>query len=284
VRKFFVAVVVAMLVVGLVSCSSSDDKKSKGSGSSPSGLAFTPVSDGTLTVQTALPAPGFWNGDDPGSLTGGFEYEMARKLAKQLGLELKVDNVDFGALVAGTTTDFDLALSQITKNADREKVADFSDGYFGSDQGVLVNKGTEVKTLDEAKKVQWGVQSGTTSETFLNKSIKPDKEARSYGQTTELFAALLAKDIDAVLLDTVIVLPQSKQPGYEDTAVVGQFKTGEVYGALLPKGSKNLATVNTLLTRFKNSGALDRLSKKYLEPAPSEGLGGDPAKVPAIPF
>lgn len=279
-RKFFVAIVVAMLAVGLVSCSSDDDKKSKSSGDSPSGLAFTPVSDGTLTVQTSLPAPGFWNGDDPSSLTGGYEYEIARKLAKQLGLELQVDNVDFGALVAATTTDFDLALSQITKNADREKVADFSDGYFGSDQGVLVNKGTEVTTLDQAKTVQWGVQSGTTSETFLNDKVKPDKEARSYGQTPELFAALLAKDVDAVLLDTVLVLPQSHQPGYEDTEVVAQFKTGEVYGALLPKGSKNLATVNTLLTRFKNSGALDRLSAKYLKPE----FGGDPAQIPAIPF
>jgi polar amino acid transport system substrate-binding protein len=205
---------------------------------------------------------------------------MARRMAEALGLELQVDNVDFGALVAGTTTDFDLALSQITRNADREKVAAYSDGYYGSDQGILVNKGTKVGTLDEAKAVQWGVQSGTTSETFLNKTIQPSKEARSYGQTTELFAALLARDIEAVLLDTVIVLPQSKQPGYEDTEVVAQFKTGEVYGALLPKDTKNLATVNTLIDRFKNSGALDRLSEKYLAPE----LGGDPVTVPAIPF
>jgi len=279
-RKVLVAVVVATLAVGLVACSTSDDTKSKGRGSSPSGLAFKPVSAGTLTVQTSLPAPGFWNGDDPSSLTGGFEYAIAAKLAKQLGLRLKVDNVVFGALVAGNTTNFDLALSQITKNADREKVVDFSDSYFGSDQGVLVNKGTEVKTLDEAKKIQWGVQSGTTSETFLDTKIKPEKAARSYGQTPELFAALLAGDIDAVLLDTVLVLAQSHQPGYENTEVVGQFKTGEVYGALLPKSSKNLAAVNTLLTRFKNSGALDRLSAKYLEPE----LGRDPTKIPAVPF
>lgn len=279
-RKVLVAVVVATLAVGLVSCSSSDNKKSKGSASSPSGLPFKPVSAGTLTVQTNLPAPGFWNGDNPSSPTGGFEYAIASKLAKQLGLQLKVDNVDFGALVAGTTTGFDLALSQITKNADRQRVADYSDSYFGSDQGILVKRGTEVSTLAQARALRWGAQTGTTSETFLNTKINPDREARSYGQTTELFAALLAGDIDAVLLDTMLVLGQSHHPGYENTEVVGQFKTGEVYGALLPKGSKNLATINTLLTRFKNSGALDRLSAKYLKPE----LGSDPAKIPAIPF
>jgi polar amino acid transport system substrate-binding protein len=279
-RRLLIGVVVAVLSVGLVACGSDDDGGDSGSGESPSGLAFTPVNDGTLTVQTSLPAPGFWNGDDPSSLTGGFEYEMAQRMARQLGLELRVDNVDFGALVAGQTSGFDLALSQITRNADREKVAKYTDGYFGSDQGVLVKKGTEVSTTEQAKELQWGVQSGTTSETFLNDEIQPSKEPRSYGQTTELFAALLAGDIQAVLLDTVIVLPQSKQPGYEDTEVVGQFKTGEVYGALLPEDTENLATVNTLIDRMKNSGVLDDLSAKYLKPE----LGGDPVAIPEIPF
>jgi polar amino acid transport system substrate-binding protein len=280
-RRLLIGMVVAMLSVGLVACGSDDDNGGDDSGGeSPSGLAFTPVNEGTLTVQTSLPAPGFWNGDDPSSLTGGFEYEMAQRMARQLGLELRVDNVDFGALVAGQTSEFDLALSQITRNPDREKVAKYTDGYFGSDQGVLVKKGTEVSTTEQAKEVQWGVQSGTTSETFLTSEIQPTKEPRSYGQTTELFAALLADDIDAVLLDTVIVLPQSKQPGYEDTEVIGQFKTGEVYGALLPKDTENLATVNTLIDRMKNSGVLDELSAKYLEPQ----FGGDPVAIPEIPF
>jgi polar amino acid transport system substrate-binding protein len=280
-RRLLIGVVVTVLSVGLVACGSDDDGGDSGSSDeSPSGLAFTPVNDGTLTVQTSLPAPGFWNGDDPSSLTGGFEYEMAQRMARQLGLELRVDNVDFGALVAGQTSGFDLALSQITRNADREKVAKYTDGYFGSDQGVLVKKGTEVSTTQQAKELQWGVQSGTTSETFLNDEIQPSKEPRSYGQTTELFAALLADDIQAVLLDTVIVLPQSQQPGYEDTEVVGQFKTGEVYGALLPEDTKNLATVNTLIDRMKNSGVLDDLSAKYLKPE----FGGDPVAIPEIPF
>jgi polar amino acid transport system substrate-binding protein len=279
-RKLLIGVVMAVLSVGLAACGDDDDSGGGTGAESPSGLAFTPVNDGTLTVQTSLPAPGFWNGDDPSSLTGGFEYEMAQRMARQLGLELRVDNVDFAALVAGQTSEFDLALSQITRNPDREKVAKYTDGYFGSDQGVLVKKGTEISTLEQAKAVQWGAQSGTTSETFLTGTIKPTSEPRSYGQTTELFAALLADDIEAVLLDTVIVLPQSKQPGYEDTEVVGQFKTGEVYGALLPQGTKNLATINTLIDRMKNSGELDKLSAKYLEPE----FGGDPVAIPAIPF
>ena len=44
---------------------------------------FTPATDGTLTVVTSLPGPGFWVGSesDPTALTGGFEYDIAHKLA-----------------------------------------------------------------------------------------------------------------------------------------------------------------------------------------------------------
>lgn len=281
-RRFVMGVVAAVLAVGLVACGGDGD--SSGDGESPSGLAFSPVTPGVLTVQTSLPAPGFWNGADPGSLTGGLEYEMARRMAQQLGLQLRVDDVDFRALVAGQTRGFDLALSQITRTPEREAVAKYSEGYFGSDQGVLVNRGTQVSTLAQAQDVQWGVQSGTTSETFLVGTVKPNRPPRTYEQTSDLFTALLARDIETVLFDTVIVLPQSKQPGYEGTEVVGQFLTGEVYGALLPKSSLNLAVVNTLIDRLRSSGTIDRLSDRYLAPAPSEGIGGDPTKVPAIPF
>ena len=45
------------------------------------------TNDGELTVVTSLPAPGFWNGDDPDSINGGFEYCMAADMATSLGLD-----------------------------------------------------------------------------------------------------------------------------------------------------------------------------------------------------
>jgi polar amino acid transport system substrate-binding protein len=282
VRRFVVGVVVALLAAGVVGCGG--DGSSGEGGDRPAAPAFTPVTEGVLTVQTSLPAPGFWNGADPGSLTGGLEYELARRMARDLGLELRVDNVDFGRLVAGETSGFDLALSQITRTPGREAVARYSEGYFGSDQGVLVNQGTPVSTLEQAKDLRWGVQEGTTSESFLVGTIQPRRPPRTYAETPDLFAALLARDIDAVLFDTVSVLRQSNEPGYEGTEVVGQFLTGEVYGALLPLDTRNLATVDTLISRYERSGFVERLADRYLVPPPSAGIGGDPTKVPAIPY
>jgi len=235
--------------------------------------------DGVLTVGTNLPAPGFWNGDDPDSIDGGFEYGIAQELAERLNREdgVKVVNVSFDALVAGQAKGFDLAFSQVTITKDRKKVVDFSTSYFNSDQGILVRQGTEVPDAEAAKELQWGVQTATTAQTFLEDEVKPDKEPRSYQETTQAFAALQAGQVDAVLLDTTIVLAQSSQSGSEFT-VVGQFAAGEKYGAVLPKDTKLLKKVNKQLKAMKADGTVDALAEQYLAPE----FGKDPADVPYI--
>jgi ABC-type amino acid transport substrate-binding protein len=56
--------------------------------------------------------------------------------------------------------------------------------------------------------------------------------------------------------------------------VVGQFKTGEVCGAVVNKGSKNLDAFNTAIKAMKADGFRDQLFKKYF---------ADQAVVPEIP-
>ena len=126
----------------------------------------------------------------------------------------------------------------------------------------MVNKGTAVGSVDEAKAIKWGVQSGTTAETFLADTIQPDTEPQSFQDTPSLFQALLAEQVDAVMLDTAIVLPQTLSPGFENTEVVGQFDTGDVYGIQLPKGSPNVGAINESSdsSRAKASSRSGRLS------------------------
>jgi polar amino acid transport system substrate-binding protein len=90
----------------------------------------------------------------------GFEFDIADAMRKAFGLaKLEVRNESFDSIVAGTITDYDLALSQISITCDRAKVATFTMPYFESNQGVLVNadSNVQVTTLAEAKKIKWGV-------------------------------------------------------------------------------------------------------------------------------
>ena len=78
---------------------------------------FKPVVANTLSVVTSLPGPGFWEGSDtdPTKLTSGYEYDIAKCMEADFGLhKMTVRNVSFDAIVAGTVTNYDLALSQIS--------------------------------------------------------------------------------------------------------------------------------------------------------------------------
>jgi polar amino acid transport system substrate-binding protein len=239
--------------------------------------AFKLTSSGTLTVATNLPAPGYWGGTKPDNQKDGLEFCMAADIANRLGLgKVTVKNVDFTALQAGQVQGFDIALSQVTINADRKKVVDFSDPYFTSDQALMVLKGTAPKTLADVKKLQLGSQSGTTGLDYINNNVKPDKTSKVFQDTPSMFNALLAKTVDGIVFDTAILLPQSKQKGYENTALVAQFKTGEGYGILMQKGSSNLTKVNELLKAMKDDGSLGRFSQAYVSVNPTD--------VASIPF
>jgi polar amino acid transport system substrate-binding protein len=237
---------------------------------------FHPAAPGVLTVATNLPGPGFWNGNSPSSMTGGFEYGMAQYMARALHLRLKIINVAWDGLVAGEVKGFDLALSTINITPARQRVALFSVPYFESNQGVLVRAGTKV-TDANARALRWGVEQSSTSYAYLVSELKPLSPPRVYQDQPSMFAALAAHQIDAVLLDTVEVLAEAKQA---DGAlqVVGQYRTGGVYGALLPEGSANLRIVNTLIRQMESNGTLTHLDKEYLVPE----FGQDPATVPYL--
>jgi polar amino acid transport system substrate-binding protein len=232
---------------------------------------------GDLKVATSLPAPGFWNGDTPDDLDGGFEWALAAEIAEKMGYDgVDYSNVSFDALVAGKAKGFDLALSQVTITPERAKVVAFTVPYFSSDQGVLVKAGTEVDDSN-LKDIQWGVQSATTAQTFLKDEVKPTKKPRSYQETSQAFAALQAGQVDAVMLDTAIVLAQATQSDGE-FEVVGQFKVGEEYGGIMPKGTKLKKAVNKAIKALIADGTVDALREQWLVPE----FGQDPGSIPYL--
>jgi polar amino acid transport system substrate-binding protein len=277
----------AVLTVVLAACGSSNSStatdQSGGGGpatygnckitSKTNSIKVTPVTPGTLTVETTLPAQGWWNGTTPQSIKDGYEYCMAAELANMAGLsKVAVKNVSFDQLVAGHTNDYDIALAEITITPERAKVVDFSIPYFESNIGVLVQKGADVTESNITSK-SCAAYSGTTSVTFLQDKLHC-ASMKVYPDSQTLYQGLLSGQVDADFLDTAIVLAEAKATGKLD--VVGQYNTGETYGAIYPKGSANEDAFNTGIKTMKTDGTLDGLSKSYLGPA----FGGDPNDVP----
>lgn len=238
-------------------------------------FSITPAVPGQLTYQSNLPAPGWNNGDTPETIKDGYEYCLAANIAWRLGLDkVKLVNVDFDALVAGNTKDFDIALSQISITDKRKEVVKFSVPYFDSDVGVLAKKGKKYDSGD-IKGLRIGLQQGTTGADFVGETLKPKTAAKVFPDTPSMFTALMANQVDVAMTDTAIVLGQAAESKGK-LAVIGQYKTGEQYGALFPKNSANAATIDKVIAALIADGTTKKLAAKYL----AASWGADPTKIP----
>ena len=274
------SLVLAGSMVALAACGSSTSSSAGSAGATKIGnceltgkkgsIKLTPAKAGQLTVQTSLPAPGWFNGTAVAAIKDGYEYCMAANIAYRAGLsKVEIVDVKFDQLVAGTTKAFDLALAEISITDKRKEVVDFSTPYFASDIGVLVKKDTKVASTDDLKKLKIGVQKGTTGADFTLAKI--NKDAKVFDDNAAMFAALDSGSVDAAMTDTSIVQEQEKKSNGAEK-VVGQYKTGESYGAIYPKGSKSGAEIDKAITDMIDSKVLNKLATSY--------LSGDPAAVP----
>ncbi|WP_119269710.1 ABC transporter substrate-binding protein [Taklimakanibacter deserti] len=233
-----------------------------------------PAVPGQLTVAVSLPAPVWWNGDTPEAIKDGMEYCLAAEIAWRAGYDkLKVVAVEFVPLVGGQTSGHDLALSEISITEERKKLVDFSVPYFNSDIGVLTRADNPV---DEkaVKSVTVGIQQGTTGAAFALDVLKVTNYS-VYAERADLLKALRDGDIDAALTDTSITL-SAEATDAGKTKVVGQYKTGEIYAALLPKANTNNAALDKIIQAIIDDGTMKKLSAKYLAAA----WGKDPASIP----
>ncbi len=242
-------------IVALTSCGSSEDIAEQ---------RFEPETPGRLTVATALPAPGFWDGNEVGDLTGGFEYGIARQLADRFDLELDVVDVPFDRLVAGELDGADLALAQITITDEREEQVAFSVPYYTDDAGAVLAAGEELTDLETAKEQRWAVERGTVEADFLADVVRPDDEPILFEDAVACIDAVAAGRADAALVDlsTALILTQ----GRSDVTTGGRFTVDGEMAVALPVDSANVEVVDAALRALDNDGTLDDLEHEYLAP------------------
>lgn len=247
---------VIALAIATGACGSGDRTGSLGK--------FTPAHNGTLTVATAFfPAPGFWEGV-PSAPTGGLEWELAGELAERLGLaSVGVVPVAFGELVTGHLSGADLALSELTPTAEREKVLDFSTPYLVAPPGVVVRPGTGVRDLAALRQLRWVVVTGSTLTDIVNDDVRPERSALEVAGRPDALDAIDSGRAEVMLLDLPVALALAKaQP--ERYHVTAQLAGTEGLAAALPDRSKNLEAVDTAIRSLVADGTIDRLSRRWL--------------------
>lgn len=99
---------------------------------------YTP--DGKIVLGTNAEFEPFEYRDDKGDVVG-FDIEIAKRIAADLGKELVIDDMAFDSLVAALQTGkVDFVAAGMSNTEDRRKNVDFSDDYYIASQVIVVKK------------------------------------------------------------------------------------------------------------------------------------------------
>src|SRR3954453_12684376 len=179
-RAVLTSAILAVCLVALTGCGSSNDNgstatkatSSTGASSGASNSAVTgkvPAkykSKGTLTVASDASYPPIESIGDDGKTIEGMDADLAKALASEMGLKAKVTNATFDAIIPGLASGkYDLGMSAFSDTKEREKTVDFVT-YFsaGTSFYVKAQGGPTVNTLADLCGKTVAVEKGTTQQ------------------------------------------------------------------------------------------------------------------------
>ena len=249
--------VAAAAVLALSACGGgSDDAGSAEEG----GLDL--VSDGSLTVCSDIPYPPF-EYEENGEYTG-FDMDLMKEIAAGMDLELAVQDVGFDGLQSGAVLaagQCDIGASAVTITEERQANLTFSDPYYDSLQSILVPTDSDIASIDDLAGKQVGVQQGTTGATYAEENA-PEAELVQFPSDAEMYAAIQAGNVDALLQDLPVNLGHTEDGAF---TVAEELPTDEQYGFIMAEeGSEELVTaVNEQLTALRDGGRYQEIYDTY---------------------
>lgn len=270
-RKFLIALFLSAVLffvwaVSTVSADALEDIKSKGE--------LVVSTDANYSPQSFL--------DDKGQLAG-FDIDVAKEVAKRLGVKIKFVTPDWDLIVAGKwAARWDLSIGSMTITGARAKVVDFSSPYYYTPAQFGVHKkNSTIKALDDFSGKKIGLGSGTTYETYLDPdqtlSIGGEEKivyqvkgvtARPYQTDMEAVQDLALGDglrIDGVLTSGFVIQEAIKKgvpikpigdPVYYEPLAAASDKARPGSAALVKK-------VSEFFEAMHKDGTLTKLSMKW---------------------
>jgi polar amino acid transport system substrate-binding protein len=222
---------------------------------------------GTLIVGVKDSTPPFGVLDPKTRTISGYDIDFAAAIAKRLGVKLLAKAVESAERIPKLQSrDVDMIIATMSKNAEREKQVDFSEGYFVTGQKFAVRKG-KVRNLDDLTRATIGTVKGSTSEKQLRKEM-PNAKVVLFDDYDIAFHALGQGQLDAVTTDEPILAGQlNKMPNKSLFEITDVGISLEVYGIAMRKGEKRLQKeVNDTLGAMEQSGEAQRVFDRWFGP------------------
>lgn len=195
----------------------------------------------------------------------GMDVQVARQIADDLGVKLKVKQMDFDSLlVALETHKVDLVLSAMTPTEERKQSVDFSKPYYNAGQAIIIRKQDKSVYKDKTSfaNKQVGVQTGSLQQDLAKKQMKQSK-LKALTKVTDLILSLETNKIDGIVAEDAVA--EAYVANDSRLAMIdAKFDLGGDENSTAIAFAKNsdslVAAANQSIDKIKSQG----LTKKYL--------------------
>lgn len=271
-KKLIMTALVAVMAVSLVACSSSNSGSSEGAADKLELVKEAGVLKlGTSADYAPYEFHAVIDGEDKAV---GLDISIAEEIAKDMGVELEIVDMDFDGLLGALQADkVDIVLSCMTPNEERKKSVDFAVEHYVDSNVCVVREGEEdiVKSADDLKGLKVGVQSGTTQADYVTNTLGITG-AKQLKRVPDLMLELQNKNIDVIVTGrNVAQINIGQYPGL----VVGNEEVGnevaESSAAAIKKSDDKvdntafIAAVNATIERLQAEGKIDEYMQEALK-------------------
>ncbi|CAM4053031.1 amino acid ABC transporter substrate-binding protein [Saccharibacillus endophyticus] len=219
-------------------------------------------SAGKIVIGTEGTYPPFTYHDASGELTG-FDVEIAREVAKRLGVEAQFEEAPWDSLLAGIDAGrFDSVFNEVSIRDDRKEKYDFSDPYISSGAVLIVREdNTDIKSLADLKGKK-SAQSLTSNLADIARENGAEIVAiEGFQQAIDL---LNSNRADATINDNLSFLDLKKQKPDLALKVVAEAEDASQSGGVFAKNQPELVeAVNKALADMHSDGTYATISEKY---------------------
>lgn len=245
-----VAALLVMSAVLLVGCGGSE--KSTTGGTSEKKVL-------TMGTNASFPPYEFYEGDK----IVGIDPEIAEAIAKELGYELEIKDMEFDAITSAVSTGkIDMGMAGMSVTEDRLKSVNFSDSYAIGIQSVIVPKDSTIQTPEDLAGKKVGVQLSTTGDLYATEEFGEENIAR-FANGSDATVALTQGKIDAIIIDNQPAKVYVEQN--EGLKLLETDFAEEEYAIATAKDNDELTNkINETLKKLIADGTVQKIIDKYI--------------------
>ncbi len=253
--------VVVAMAIALTACGGSEPAPApagSGSGSEPA-----PAAGGKLIMATnaEFPPYEFKEGDS----FAGIDVEIAGAIAKKLGLELEIADVEFGSIIGGVQSGkYDMGMAGMTVTEERLQSVNFSTSYATGIQSIVVKEGSDIASPDDLAGHKIGVQADTTGDIYCCDDFG-DENVTPFKTGADAVQALIAGKVECVVIDNEPAKSYVAANADQNLKVLETAYAEEHYAIAINKDNTALLDqINAALDELTKDGTISGIIAKYI--------------------